>query len=771
MSSMHSSHWGAFRAHPNGNSLIIEPFRGDPDPSPLLSNFTQVLDHPARVTQPMIRRGWLEKGPGADSRRGDDEFVAVSWDHAYSLIAAELTRVKNSYGPEGIFGGSYGWSSAGRFHHAQSQVHRFLNTTLGGYVRSVNSYSSGSASVLLPHIVGDMNEIARRGVSWQEIAEHSDIVLAFGGLALKNSQVASGGVSEHTERGYMQQASTRGARFVSVSPLKSDLPAEAQGEWIALNPGTDAAFILGLLAVLIEHQLTDEAFLARYCVGWETMKAYILGEEDGVKRDAEWAAQICGLSADHIRDIARSLQGRRVLVTVAHALQRAEFGEQPVWLGLVLAAALGQPGLPGGGYTYALGALGHYGKQHNLVSFPALPQGKNGIDRFIPVARIVDMLLHPGEKFDYNGRRLTYPDIKLAYWAGGNPFHHHQDLARLRRGFCRLDTLIVHEIAWTATARHADIVLPATMTLEREDIGGAPTDRHLIAMQPVAAPYAQAKDDYVIFTELAKRLGGEQAFTEGRDTQGWLRHLYGQMQEKLAAHRVSTPDFDDFWQQGFLTLPQLNDAGRMINAFRADPDAKPLPTASGKIEIYSATIASFGYESCPGHPVWREPREKPNAEYPLWLIANQPATRLHSQLDFGAYSQSGKQNGREVCSLNPTDASRRGIKQGDVIELFNLRGHVLASARVTTDVMPGVIQLPTGAWYDPVDVHAARPLCRHGNPNVLTNDIGTSSLAQGCTGQITVIEVRKFLGDAPDVRAFLPPEAAISKPFEAYRHV
>ncbi len=199
----------------------------------------------------------------------------------------------------------------------------------------------------------------------------------------------------------------------------------------------------------------------------------------------------------------------------------------------------------------------------------------------------------------------------------------------------------------------------------------------------------------------------------------------------------------------------------MINAFRADPDAKPLPTASGKIEIYSATIASFGYESCPGHPVWREPREKPNAEYPLWLIANQPATRLHSQLDFGAYSQSGKQNGREVCSLNPIDASRRGIKQGDVIELFNLRGHVLASARVTTDVMPGVIQLPTGAWYDPVDVHAARPLCRHGNPNVLTNDIGTSSLAQGCTGQITVIEVRKFLGDAPDVRAFLPPEATI----------
>lgn len=757
---MHSAHWGAFRARRNGDSLAIEPFSGDPDPSPLLDNFTHALNHPVRVTQPMIRRGWLEDGAGADERRGSDDYVAVSWEEAYHLITQELQRVAQNGGPEAIFGGSYGWSSAGRFHHAQSQVHRFLNTALGGYVRSVNSYSSGSASVLLPHIVGDMNEIARRGVSWQEIAHHSEIVLAFGGLALKNSQVASGGLSEHTERGFMQQAAARGTRFISISPLHSDLPAEAQGEWLALRPGTDAAFIIGVLSVLVAEQLTDDAFLARYCVGWEKLVAYITGEEDGEQRDAAWASEICGLPAGQITEFARALYGKRVLVTVAHALQRAENGEQPVWLGLVLAAALGQPGLPGGGYTYALGALGHYGKHHNVVSFPALPQGKNGIDRFIPVARIADMLLHPNEPFDYNGRRLTYPHIKLAYWAGGNPFHHHQDLARLRRAFCRLDTLIVHEIAWTATARHADIVLPATMTLEREDIGGAPTDRHLVAMQPVAAPAGQAKDDYVIFTELARRLGREQAFTEGRDAHGWLRHLYGQFQEKMAAHQLAVPDFDQFWQQGVLALPQLQDGGRMINAFRADPLASPLPTPTGKIEIWSATIDSFGYKNCPGHPVWREPGQRPNSDYPFWLIANQPATRLHSQLDFGDYSQREKRNGREVCTLNPQDAQRAGIKDGEVIELFNIRGHVLASARLSENVMPGVVQLPTGAWYDPVDAAAARPLCRHGNPNVLTQDIGTSSLAQGCTGQITVVQVRKFSGPAPAVRAFLSPEKA-----------
>ena len=755
---MHSSHWGAFHARKQGEQLSIEPFKGDPDPSPLLQNFRNVLNHPARVAQPMVRRGWLEDGPGADQRRGNDEYVAVSWEQAFELTSRELKRVGEQYGPEGIFGGSYGWSSAGRFHHAQSQVHRFLNTALGGYVRSVNSYSSGTASVLLPHIVGDMMEIARRGVSWEEISQHSDVVLAFGGLALKNSQVASGGLSEHTERGFMQQAAQRGTRFISISPLKSDLPEEAQGEWLAIRPGTDAAFILGVLSVLISEKLTDEDFLDRYTVGWPQLVAYIRGEEDGVVRDTAWAANICGIHADAIADFARQLPGKRVLVTVAHALQRSEHGEQPVWLGLVLAAALGQPGLKGGGYTYALGALGHYGKHFNLASFPALPQGKNGTDRFIPVARIADMLLNPGEKFDYNGQRLTYPHIHLAYWAGGNPFHHHQDLARLRQAFCQLDTLIVHETAWTATARHADIVLPATMTLEREDIGGAPTDRHLFVMQPVAKPHGEAKDDYVIFAELARRLGREEAFTEGRTSTDWLKLHYAQLQEKLAAHQVTLPDFEQFWQQGVVELPQVKDGGRMINAFRADPDAAPLPTPSGKIEIFSATIASFNYADCPGHPVWLEPQQKPDAKHPFWLIANQPATRLHSQLDFGAYSVGEKRNGREVCSLNPADAVSLGINDGDIIELHNQRGRALASARVTETVMPGVVQLPTGAWYDPVDPTAERPLCRHGNPNVLTLDIGTSSLTQGCSGQITVVQVCKYNGEVTPVQAFIPPQ-------------
>ena len=133
----HSSHWGAFTASDSGDELQITPFPGDPDPSPLLENLADTLRHPARVTQPMVRKGWLENGPGPDARRGADEYIAISWEQALDLAASELKRVADNFGPQAVFGGSYGWSSAGRFHHAQSQLHRFLNTTIGGYVRSV----------------------------------------------------------------------------------------------------------------------------------------------------------------------------------------------------------------------------------------------------------------------------------------------------------------------------------------------------------------------------------------------------------------------------------------------------------------------------------------------------------------------------------------------------------------------------------------------------------------------------------------------------------
>ncbi|WP_342133682.1 molybdopterin-dependent oxidoreductase, partial [Hydrogenophaga sp. OTU3427] len=208
----------------------------------------------------------------------------------------------------------------------------------------------------------------RRNVTWEQVAEHSEVVLAFGGMALKNSQVASGGVSRHVERESMRRAAARGCRFVSISPLRSDLPDEAHFDWLAPVPGTDTALMLAMVQVIVSRGLHDTDFIARCCDGWPAFEDYLMGRTDGTPKTPAWAAPLCGLPAAQIEALALSLPGKRVLVVMSHSMQRSEHGEQPIWMGLVLAAALGQIGLEGGGYNYALGTLSHYGRRNNLVA-------------------------------------------------------------------------------------------------------------------------------------------------------------------------------------------------------------------------------------------------------------------------------------------------------------------------------------------------------------------------------------------------------------------
>jgi biotin/methionine sulfoxide reductase len=187
-----------------------------------------------------------------------------------------------------------------------------------------------------------------------------------------------------------------------------------------------------------------------------------------------------------------------------------------------------------------------------------------------------------------------------------------------------------------------------------------------------------------------------------------------------------------------------------------------LLTPSGKIEIYSSKIDSFGYDDCPGHPVWLEPCEwlgsKLSKKHPLHLITNQPKTRLHSQYDNGGCSLKSKISGREPVSINPIDAAHRGITNGDIVRIFNHRGTCLAGAIVTDDVMPNVVQISTGAWYDPLIPGEPGSLDVHGNPNVLTIDKGTSKLAQGPSAMSALVEVELFKDDLPPIKIFTPPE-------------
>lgn len=316
---------------------------------------------------------------------------------------------------------------------------------------------------------------------------------------------------------------------------------------------------------------------------------------------------------------------------------------------------------------------------------------------------------------------------------------------------------MIHESVWTSTARHADIVLPTTLTLERDDIGATATDPTVIAMKQVAPPFGEARDDYDIFCDLAGRMGKRQAFSEGRDARAWLAHLYEHARRGLEKMALAAPSFEEFWERGELELPQLPDDGGLLRAFRDDPVNAPLPTPSGKLQISSPTVAGFGYADCPGHPAHLPPQYAPTDEHPLWLVANQPYTKLHSQLDFGRYSLDNKRQGREICHLHPETAAARGIQDGDIVKLYNELGAVLASARLSEDMRKDVVQLPTGAWYDPRPDERHGVICVHGNPNVVARDLTTSSLGQGCAGQISTVQIERFDGPLPPIRAFDPP--------------
>lgn len=757
-----ASHWGVYEVATEGNRPKLVPYGRDPDPSPI--GFHQLDDEVMRlrIRRPAVRKSWLEQGPGAASHlRGREPFVEVDWDTALDLAAGEIRRVRDTYGNGSMFGGSYGWSSAGRFHHAQSHIHRFLNMT-GGYVRSVDTYSLGAGMVIMPHVVAPMSELNASHTSWDVMAEHTRLFVTFGGVPVKNTQVSSGGAADHRVRDGLHAMGRAGVRFVNISPVRDNLDTGTAVEWLPIRPNTDTAMMLALAQVLLAEGLHDEAFLARYCVGFETFRAYLDGTADGTPKTPEWAEAITGIAAAATRQLARDMAATRTMINVTWALQRAAHGEQPFWAAVALAAMLGQIGLPGGGFGLGYGGFNSIGSPHRRFSGPTLPQGKNGVSDFIPVARITDMLLHPGERFTYNGQVRTYPHIRFVYWAGGNPFHHHQDLNLLRAAWTRPDTIIVNEQFWTATARHADIVFPATTTLERNDIGSAVLEGHLIAMKKVIDPVGEARNDYDIFQGLARRMGCLDAYTEGLDEFGWLRRLYEESAASAAAAGMDLPDFDTFWEQGIIDLTPYDRPSIMLEAFRKDPEASPLPTPSGRIEIGSATIAGFNLPDCPGHPAWIEPFEWLGAEaardYPLHMLSDQPVRRLHSQLDHSPHSMAGKINGREPVYINAEDAAARGISHGDVVEVFNARGRCLAAAIPTDDIMPGVVRLATGAWYDP----DADGVERQGNPNAVTLDRGASGLSQGCAAQTCLVDIRKAQDTPAASPAHRPPEFAAS---------
>lgn len=770
-----ASNFGAFWAKVQGGRVVgVRPWEGDPHPIATIEGAVDLAYSASRIRYPMVRRAYLEKGPGAaPETRGRDDFVRVSWDKALDLVAAEIKRCA-AIGPWSIYTGSYGWGHFGRLFNSQTALRRLFNM-MGGSVASSSNYSKAGIEAIMPYVLGQIDAEGPQS-SHQTILEKTDLIVFWAVDPLKDNHISTN-VPDHGEYGFFEAMKKAGKKAIFIDPLKTEGCKILDGEWLPVRPHSDVALALGIAHVLISENLADKKFLADYTTGWEIFFDYVTGKKDGVAKTPEWAAEKTEIPADTIRDLARRFVKGRTMLVSGWTPQRQQYGEQFPWVFVTLAAMIGQIGLPGGGFTQrfhldnagapqadspALSTTMQAGKRKETMPWP-----KEKGTEIIPVARIVDMLMNPGKSYEHNGKTWIYPDVKMTYWVGGNPLHHHQDRNRQVAAWKKFETIIVQDFQWTASARFADIVLPATTSIEREDMEGlgVVTRKAFFAIRKVIEPLYEAKSDYVIFQMLAEKLGLEPAFSEGKTELDRVKEVYAAAFEQAKAKKIPMPDFDEFWSKGVVEFvtPEKNIRRTKYDKFREDPLLNPLPTPSGKIEIYSKTIEKFGYDDCPPHPTWLEPVEWLGAKtrkYPLHVDSSHPDYRLHSQLNGTKVRSIYAVAGREPCTINTKDAAARGIKTGDVVRVFNDRGQCLAGAVVSDDIRPGVIQLQEGGWYDPIVANEPNALCKYGDVNVLTPDIPTSRLAQGTSAHTCMADVELFKGEVPKVSVFDTPKNA-----------
>lgn len=772
-----AAHWGAINVTvENGVAIASESAIPSRLANPLTTVVPDQLYSEARVRYPMVRKGYLEGNPDT-TLRGRDEWVRLSWDEALDLVHRKLTENREKHGNSSIFAGSYGWYSCGSLHSSRTLLHRYMNLT-GGFTGTSGDYSTGAVQVIMPHVLGGI-EVYEPQTSWQQVIDHSDIVVLWGANPLTTLQIAWT-AAEPQGRDYLVKLKESGKRVICLDPIRNETAKLLDAEWIPVHTATDVPLMLGIAHSLMEQDLHDKDFLAKYTVGFDKFADYLLGKTDGVPKTPEWAAAICGVPSETIKQLARDFSQYRTMIIGSWGIQRQRHGEQAHWALATLCAMLGQIGLDGGGFVFNYrlmsgGLSGLKGVRLGAISARAglAMEQKEGQSAWLqqtsqiifPVARIADALLNPHKTIDFNGRQITYPDLKVVYWAGGNPFAHHQDTNLLVKAFQQPDTVIINEINWTPTARMADIVLPVTTSYERNDLTmiGDYATKHIVPMKQVVEPQFEAKNDYWIFQQLAKRAGLEAVFTEGKSEMQWLAEFYGQARQNAEKSGITIPSFEQFWAENKLVSFE-NEAStqtfQRFRQFRADPTQNPLRTPSGKIEIFSETVAAMNYDDCKGHPSWLEPEEyagKTNEAYPLALVTPHLPYRLHSQLSATSLRSQYAVNDREPVLIHPDDAAARGIASGDIVRIFNQRGQILCGALVTDNIIKGTVAVHEGAWFDPQDLNSENVLCKNGNPNVLTRDEGTSKLAQGNSSNTAIVQVEKYQGNVPKVGVFKQP--------------
>lgn len=797
-----AARWGILKASvKNGKIVKSAPWKITSKIPNTLQNTMADLVYNTRIKAPMVRKSYLADPDNPKPElRGLDEWVEVKYEDAIKLVARELKKTREQKGASSVFAGSYGWQSTGNVHVSRTLLHRFMNLS-GGFTGVTGDYSTGAAQVIMPHVTGS-NQVYEQQTSWPVVLENSKVVVFWGLNPISTLRVAWTSSDEQGFK-YFEQLKNSDKEIIIIDPIKtvSGKYFEGKARWITPRPNTDVAMMLGMAQHLYSQGKYDKEFLQNYTVGFEKFVPYLTGQSDGVAKTPEWASEICGISADVIKELAIKFYENRTMIMAGWGIQRAHHGEQVHWMIVTLCAMLGQIGLAGGGfgfsYHYANGgaptcAGGVIGGM-NAASVGIVKDGKflglaqdqkqggeatqawlvNTAKVTFPLARIADVLLNPGKTIDANGAKITYPKIDFIYWVGGNPIVHHQDTNTNIKAWRKPRTIVVNEIYWTPTAKMADIVFPTTTEYERNDItmSGDYSNMHIIPMKQVVAKQHGAKDDYQIFTDLCKAYadGLAEAYTDGGKTEmDWIKEFYegaaGAVNANIALG-IQMPSFEQWWEKNepteFYETPE-SAAYVTFEDFRNDPVLEALGTPSGLIEIYSDTIAAMNYKDCGAHPMWFEPvewlgmKDKPAKFH---LLSIHPYDRLHSQQSNTSNRKRYAVADREPVLINTEDAKELGIKQGDLVRVYNARGEILAGANVSDDIMRGVVQIFEGAWYDP----NAEGLCKNGNPNVLTIDLPTSELANGNISHTALVNIELYkhkAGEDIKLTAFMPPKGA-----------